>query len=205
MKLLLFLSMPSAVGMVLMSGPITEVLFQRGSFNVQDTALTGQVVAIYSLLLIASGLVKILAPAFYSAHNTWLPALVTTICVALHALIGNYLVNHWGLAGLAFATSLLSVMNLLLLGIAFYWMYGALNVLEVLYFVIRLIPALMVLAVIAWGGWEMLAPLYHGQIWRASVLMGVIGLSALAYFFVCGRMKIKEADMILNRFRRRKA
>lgn len=204
MKLLLFLSLPSALGMVVMAGPITEVLFQRGSFSALDTSLTGQVVAIYSLLLLASGLQKIMAPAFYAAHNTWLPATVTTVCVGIHAVLGNFLVNKWGLPGLALATAMLSVMNLLLMSTAFYFYFGSLRVLEILYFVMRVTPALVVLGVVAWGGWELLTPLYHGQIWRAVVLMSVIGLSALAYFFVCGLLKIQEADLVLNRFRRRK-
>lgn len=205
MKLLLFLSLPSALGMVLMSGPITEVLFQRGSFNAFDTMMTGQVVAIYSLLLLASGLQKILSPAFYAAHNTWLPATVTTVCVGIHAVLGNYLVNEWGLAGLAFATSLLSVFNLLLLSAAFYFYFGSLRVLDVVYFVLRVTPALIVLGVIAWGGWELLSPLGDGQVWRAVVLFGVIGLSAAAYFAVCGLLKINEAQMVLRRLRRKKA
>lgn len=204
MKLLLFLSLPSAVGMVLMAGPITEVLFQRGSFNSLDTLLTSQVVAIYSLLLLASGLQRMLAPAFYAAHNTWLPAAVTTVCVCIHAVLGNYLVNEWGLPGLAFATSLLSVFNLLLLGVAFYFYFGALNVLEILYFVLRVTPALIVLGVVAWGGWYVLADLFSGGLWRGAVLFFVIGLSALVYFGVCSLLKINEANMVLRRLKRKK-
>lgn len=208
MKLLLFLSLPSAIGMFFMAKPITEVLFQRGSFNTFDTLMTGKVVAIYSLLLIASGLSKIMAPAFYAAHNTWLPAAVTTVCVGIHAFLGNYFVDAWGLEGLAFATSLQSVINLMLLSTAFVWMFGKLKVTEVFYFVIRLLPALLVLGVIAKGGWDFLVPLHSGEsgagVWRAFVLFAVIGLAALSYFFVCSKMKIKEADMVLNRFKRKK-
>ena len=97
---LLFLALPSAVGMYVLAQPIVEVLFMRGKyFNVADAENTANVVKIYSVLLIALSLTKVLVPNFYAIKNTWLPALTSVISIVFHIFIGFFMVNKYGLYG----------------------------------------------------------------------------------------------------------
>src|SRR5690606_10372601 len=54
MRLFLFLGVPSAIGMFVLSTPIVEVLFMRGKFTTADASVTAAVVQIYAILLLAS-------------------------------------------------------------------------------------------------------------------------------------------------------
>ncbi|MFG1430129.1 murein biosynthesis integral membrane protein MurJ [Xanthobacter sp. V2C-8] len=54
-------ALPAAVGLVALAHPIVVVLFQRGAFDAQDSALTATLLAVLALALPAQGLERILS------------------------------------------------------------------------------------------------------------------------------------------------
>ncbi|MFH1778999.1 MAG: murein biosynthesis integral membrane protein MurJ [Candidatus Omnitrophota bacterium] len=110
-----FITIPAAIGLLVLSTPIVQALFERGSFNRYSTEITSYALFYYSLGLFAYAGVKILVSAFYSLKDT-----LTPVKVALAALILNIILNlilMWPLkvGGLALATSISSTVNFFLL------------------------------------------------------------------------------------------
>lgn len=99
-KLLLFLAIPSAVGMYMLSEPIVEVLFLRGEFGLSDAAVTSSVIQILSFLLVAGSLNRVMVPALYAVKNTWYPALVSSLCLPLHIGLAHFWTMEYGIKGL---------------------------------------------------------------------------------------------------------
>ncbi len=125
-RMLLYLTLPAAVGMYVLALPLTEVLFQTGAFTMQDAANTAQIVEIYSVLMLFSSLGRVTSPAFYAMKNTWLPAAVAFVVLLLHIAVAPYLVDHFGLLGLAAATSVSSILNIIILQVFFHYWIGRL-------------------------------------------------------------------------------
>jgi putative peptidoglycan lipid II flippase len=147
-RTLLYLSLPAAVGMYTLADGLTQVLFMRGAFTAADAAQTANVVEIYSVLMLFSSLSRVTAPAFYALKNTWLPACVAFFVLLVHISVGPYLVDRFGLTGLATATSVSSILNIVILQIFFFYVIGSLGYGKILKSVARLLPALLTLGLL---------------------------------------------------------
>ncbi len=115
LRLNLFVAIPSALGLYFLAHPIVELLFQRGQFTAEDTLATASVVQIYSLILIPTSCVRVLAPAYYAVKNTWFPALVSGVALIVHIIIAPVLMKNYGLNGLNFSAFVSSGLNFILL------------------------------------------------------------------------------------------
>lgn len=112
LRVYLFFALPSAAGLFFLALPITQLLFQRGAFQIESAVEVASIVKIYGLLLIVSGLGRILLPVYYSFKNTWYPALIAVAVLMNHYFIGSMLVESFGFEGVAFATLSSSLVNL---------------------------------------------------------------------------------------------
>lgn len=113
--LTLFVAVPAAIGIGFLAAPIARLLFERGQFNADDTAGTALVLQVYAALLVVSSCVRVLVPSYYAVRNTWLPAVVSGVCVAVHVLMAPLLMEQFGLRGLVASNVLTSTLNLILL------------------------------------------------------------------------------------------
>lgn len=115
LRLSAFVAVPATVGLVLLGGPIVQVLFQRGEFSVSDAALTAQALVGYAVGLPAFSATRIAAQTFYAIGDTRTPVLVGFLAVAVN--VGLALALMWPLrhTGLALASSLSSYVNVIVL------------------------------------------------------------------------------------------
>src|SRR5688572_22349153 len=69
----MLLTVPAAVALALVPGPIVQTLFQRGAFTMADVAPTAYALAIFALGLPAFVLIKVLSPAYFAREDTKTP------------------------------------------------------------------------------------------------------------------------------------
>jgi putative peptidoglycan lipid II flippase len=80
----LALTLPAAVALMVIPGPIVSVLFERGAFGVADSAATALAVAVYGAGLPAFVLQKVVSPLYYAREDTRTP-----FRYAVHAMVVN--------------------------------------------------------------------------------------------------------------------
>ncbi len=206
-RMLLYLSLPAAVGMYVLSLGIVQVLFMHGAFHEADAQGTARVIEIYAVLLLFSSLSRVTAPAFYALKNTWLPACVALFVLLVHIGVGPYLVASYGLPGLASATSASAVLNILLLQIFFYFWIGPLGYASIFLSAVRLLPALGVLAGFCFLTFaptsDFLAGFLRLGSARTVALSLVIGIGMILYFYVsvlCGSLEARQVVGMLGRW-----
>jgi putative peptidoglycan lipid II flippase len=115
LELAWFLTLPAAVALALLAGPILSVLFQRGAFSVTDTAATAAALAAYAIGLPAFVLVKVLAPAFFARHDTATPVKVAIAAMAANLCLTLVLMQFLAHVGIALATTAAGWINALTL------------------------------------------------------------------------------------------
>lgn len=115
MSLVLFITIPAMVGLIFLRDPLVALLFQRGAFDAQTTRLTADALLYYALGLWAFSAVRIVVSAFYAMQDTRTPVKTATIAIAANILFGIALMGPMQHCGLALATSLASMVNLVLL------------------------------------------------------------------------------------------
>jgi putative peptidoglycan lipid II flippase len=85
LRLVLLLSIPAALGLMLLSEPLTATLYHYGKFTAEDTRMVSYSVIAMSVAIPAFMLSKILLPAFYSRHDTKTPMRIAVYTVLMNA------------------------------------------------------------------------------------------------------------------------
>jgi putative peptidoglycan lipid II flippase len=113
------ISLPAAVGLIVLRGPLVALLFERGAFGETSTNLVAWALLFYALGLVAHAGLEIVARAFYALHDTKTPLLVGGAAMALNvglslALPPIFEAFEWlAHGGLALANSLATTLELL--------------------------------------------------------------------------------------------
>jgi putative peptidoglycan lipid II flippase len=110
-----FICIPAMLGLIFLRTPILNLLFQRGEFDYLATKMTARALLCYSVGLWAIGGVRVLAPAFYSLQDTKTPLKIGLICLGANVILIFIFIHPLKHAGLALATGLSSILNLILL------------------------------------------------------------------------------------------
>jgi putative peptidoglycan lipid II flippase len=114
-RLVSFISIPAMVGLIALKTPIINLLFQRGLFDYSATEKTAFALLFYSVGLWAIAGSRTIAPAFYSLQDTWTPLKIALICLGANVILNRILMIPLKHGGLALATSLSFMLNLILL------------------------------------------------------------------------------------------
>ena len=109
------LIIPVTVGAIVLSKPIVKILFQRGEFDSIATQMTSVALIFYSIGLIGMGLRDIIGKVFYSLKDTKTPMINGSVAMVINIILNIILIKFMGHAGLAFATSISSIICILLL------------------------------------------------------------------------------------------
>jgi putative peptidoglycan lipid II flippase len=113
LRLAVYVSAPAAVGLVLLSVPITRVLFERGRFGPDDTAATAIALVWYAIGLVGFAGARIAAQAFYALAEPGTAVRLGALAVAINVVAAWALMGVMGHAGLAAASSFGAYVNLL--------------------------------------------------------------------------------------------
>ncbi len=107
LRSVLFLALPAAAMLAVLAAPAVRVLFERGRFGADATALTAQALMFYALGLAAFAAAEIIVRSFYAMHDTRTPVVVGSAMVLLNIALGaGFTRVGAGLPGLALAFSI---------------------------------------------------------------------------------------------------
>ncbi len=114
-RLILFITVPATVGLIVLRFPIVNTLWERGEFLRVSTEGTATALLYYAIGLCAFAGIKIIAPAFYSLHDTKTPVKIAAWSMLLNIVLNLLLMGPLKHGGLALATSISALFNILLL------------------------------------------------------------------------------------------
>ncbi len=111
-EIALALTVPAAVALAVIPGPLVSVLFERGAFDAADAGATALAVAVYGLGLPAFVLQKVLQPLYFAREDTKRPFYFALVALVVNAIIAiglapviGFIAAAWGatIAGWAMA------------------------------------------------------------------------------------------------------
>ena len=136
-RIVAYITVPAAVGLMILREPIIRVLFQHGQFVAESTRLTARPLLYYAIGLPALACVKLIVPAFYSARDTKTPVIVASISFVLNIVLNviflQFLFRRFQNGGPALATALATFFDFFTLFIIFRLRYGSLGMLDILH------------------------------------------------------------------------
>jgi putative peptidoglycan lipid II flippase len=194
-RLIVFFTIPSMVGLIILREPIVVLLFQRGQFSSLATQLTAQALLYYAIGLGAFSAVKIVAATFFALKDSRTPMIMAMISVAANIILGIILMGPMAHGGLALATSLASILNLGLLVQALRSKLGSLGWRNILQSTCRTLLSAAIMGIFVWGVADVLILPEGGT--AMQQLPGLIGsiLTGLIVFGICSFL-IKSPELL---------
>ncbi len=105
LRLATALILPAVAGLFVLAGPIIALLFENGAFLAADTAITAQALRLYLIGLPFAAIDLLLVYAFYARKDTFTPALIGIISLAVYLAVALLLFDRFGLFSLMLADS----------------------------------------------------------------------------------------------------
>lgn len=115
LRWVLLLGVPSAVGLIVLSGPMIATLFHSGEFTGNDVLMAERSLIAYAIGLVAFMGIKVLAPGFYARQDMKTPVRIAVIAMLTNMTFNLLLMFPLGHAGLALATTIAAGVNATLL------------------------------------------------------------------------------------------
>jgi putative peptidoglycan lipid II flippase len=189
------LTLPAAVGLAVLAAPIVSLLFERGAFSAADSAMTAQLIIVFSFGLPAFVMVKALQPSFFARQDTRAPLIDGAIGVGVNIALSLALFARFGVPAIAFATVMAGWVTLTLM----LWRMARRDIYHLSWSLLRRLAAQLVAAALM--GWA----LYQGMglLPRDILSDSLSGLAAwLAGFIAAGALVYGLAVVALGGLRR---
>ncbi|MDR2721085.1 MAG: murein biosynthesis integral membrane protein MurJ [Puniceicoccales bacterium] len=115
MFMLLWILLPSMVGLYLVRHELLSLFFEWGTFGPEDTAITAPVLAIYCVSMPFLGISNFLIRSFHALKDTKTPAKIGLCVLAVNFTLTIILVRQFGTRGVALATTLSLIVQTMML------------------------------------------------------------------------------------------
>lgn len=209
LRLMFTLTVPAAVGLMVLSVPICRFLYERGETGTLDTIGTAGVLFIYAFGLCGFSTLKIVTDGFYAYRDIRAPVIVS-ICTVILNICLNYLFIYRELfldpRAVVFSTVLTVTLNCAVLLLLLRHKVGRLGLRSLPPLTLKILIASAVMGLVCWlanggieGDWlgtEGIGP-------RLIGVFAPIGLSLITLAGMYKLLKVTEFDDVLNMFKQR--
>ncbi len=100
LRLVIYLSLPAAVGLFALAEPLVRLVFEHGAFSPQDTVETARALRVYAIGVTFAAVDWPLNYSYYARQNTWTPTLVGIASVGVYLVVALSLMGPLGMVGL---------------------------------------------------------------------------------------------------------
>jgi putative peptidoglycan lipid II flippase len=206
-RLAFLLTIPSAVGLIVLGQPIIALIYEHRSFGPNDTDHTAAALSFYAIGLAGYAAVRILAPAFYAINDARTPMMISLLSMATNFVMNWMLVGVLQERGLALSTSTVALMNFALLYAIMRRRVGDIEGRRTAIAVAKIVAASAVMGVVCWAisnaigkaaGFSLTA--------RAINVFASVSAGAGVFYLVASALGVQElkaaTDAIARRIRR---
>jgi putative peptidoglycan lipid II flippase len=198
MRQILFVLVPAAAAVLVLSDPMIRLVYQRGEFSPEQTTLVATALFWFAFSLPTNGLFLLLTRTFFSLQRPWVPTTIAAANLAVTALaaLGLY---HLGVGGIVAATAIATGASVVAQCVILRHLLGGLELRRLADVGTRILLASAALAAVAFGAWDLLDEALGRGLGGQIVSLGVaLGLGGLVYLGVARLLRIPELDQIMR-------
>lgn len=207
LRLVMLLTIPSAIGLMILAEPIISLIYEHGRFDAAATQQTAGALRFYAIGLVGYSAVKVLAPAFYALDRRNLPMIVSLVSIALNCVLSWLLTFRLGLGhrGLALSTSLIAVVNFLSLYVMMRQYAGRLETRALMATLAKLSVAGVLLGGVCWAAvqYYLGSGSHLATVPKLIAVLGTVGVGAAVFFGAAYLLRVAELQDIVGVVRRK--
>jgi putative peptidoglycan lipid II flippase len=203
---ILFFMIPSTVGLIVLRAQIVRLIYGIGNFSWENTYWTTKSLLFFSFGIIATALIPLLVRAFYSIQDTRTPLYISLVAMIVNVVLSLSLpfipALQLGVAGIALAFSLASILNAILLTI---WLHGKIGVLDpdhkIFESTARLILASLLMGLITYGSLYFFDMFVNTSYVMGLLLQtaGAVFIGGMSYFIITWIFRCEETMYMLRK------
>lgn len=207
LRIVYYVTLPSAVGMAVLRVPIVRLLFESGEFTASDTNVTAYALLFYSAGLFAQSGLQILTRVYYSLQDTVTPVKIGLLTVVLNFAfsMGFLTWTNLGIGGLALAFSLTSMIQMSMYILMLRRKIGAIDGRRIANTILRAAIASVVMGVAAYYTAQFIGSVVElsSTVKNALQVFAGIAVGVLVYVLASFVLKMDEPRFVVNLIRER--
>lgn len=202
---ILFFLTPLSVAFLLLRAQAVRIVVGAGAFDWPATVTTADALAAFVLSIAAQSLTYVLARAYYALRDTYTPLILGIAGDAIGLLAAFWLAPMYGVAGLALAFSIGSLVKLVLMWVVLRQRLGTLGESTMVRTLLTVAGAGLVAAVVTQAGKQLVPVALPLTTFWSVLAQGAVagGLGFIAYIAVCALFKSEELQDVIASVRRK--
>jgi putative peptidoglycan lipid II flippase len=200
LKLITVIGLPASLGLVLLAERLTALLFRHGAFDAADARQTSAMIACYGVAVWAYGGLLIIHRGFYAVGDRQTPLRIGLLAVVLNLALSLTLIWIIGGTGLALATSIAAMLQVVVAMWLIQHRVGGFNLAELSSTLMR-----AVLATALMGGACLVScrfvPAGVSLAERAVAVFGPLLVSIAVYAVAARMLGLSELELLFRRER----
>jgi len=196
----LFLTLPCAFALAMIGDTLVSFLFERGSFNHEDSYKVANTLAALAFGLPAFVMVKIFTPRYFAEYDTSTPVKISVFCIVINVILSIILIQFFSYVGIAIATSISAWINVSLL---YYFQHKrSMFIVDkaMLHKIIKIVfsCSLMGFALILFE-YFLIGVIVDYYLWKLMLFVAEILLGVLVYFGMSYYLKILDLGFLVQK------
>lgn len=147
-KKTIFFLIPVSVGLFLLSNPIIEILFKRGSFTDKDVLMTSLMMQLNIIGVLGIGLQTVFTRALFALKKINVVVINSLLMLFFSAVLSILLSKMFGLLGIALATGIVYTLGGLWYFISIYSIVKKIDVKDIFKYLVKIITVSSVMGII---------------------------------------------------------
>ncbi|MEX0971754.1 MAG: murein biosynthesis integral membrane protein MurJ [Solirubrobacterales bacterium] len=203
MRQILFVLVPAAAAVLVLSEPMIRLVYERGEFSADDTLLVSTALFWFAFSLPTNGLFLLLSRTFFSLQRPWLPTAIAAGNLIVTAL-GALALYNLGVGGIVAATAIATAVSVIAQMVVLRRLLGGLELGRLLDAGLRITLAAAALAAVSFAVWDVLDSAFGRGLLGQIVSLGTaLALGGLVYLGVAKLLRIAELEQLTRLVRRR--
>ena len=203
MRQILLLLIPAAAAVLVLSVPMTRLVYQRGEFDAQQTHLVAQALFWFAFSLPFNGLYLMLTRTFFSLQRPWVPTAVAGSNLVVDIIFSFAFYSPFGVGGVVAATVIATVSSVVAQTVILRRQLHGLDLGRLVETAARVLVAAALLAGVAYLVWYGLdQQLGRSTIAQIISLGGALAAGFVTYFAAVLALRVPEATQIVRLVRR---
>jgi putative peptidoglycan lipid II flippase len=205
MRQIVFLLVPAAAAILVLSEPMVRLIYERGEFDASQTELVATALFWFALSLPFNGLFLLLTRTFFSLQRPWLPTAISGLNLLVTAGVAFALYREFEIAGIVAATAAATIASVVAQGALLRSELGGLELPAFATSALRVLAASAALAGVAYLVWLGLDEALGRGLWAQIASMTVaLGAGLVTYVAIVFAMRVPEAGQLMRLLPRRR-